>query len=626
MKKYTYKEFLEKTNSLFGNKYIYSYEGFEKRLTTGKIEYMCPKHGLVTQRLSVHLKGCGCNKCGNEEIGKKVSSTFEDFIKRAREIHGDKYIYDEDSYSKNTSPVKIFCKIHNFWFEQLPCNHFKGCGCPKCGGNYRISSEEYVESLKKKYPLSNISFEKVKYVNNHKPINLVCPVHGDFEITPITIEKNLECPECQKIRLHDKYAKTTEEFINQAKKIHGDKFIYSKTVYKTCKDKLTITCPSHGDFETLPITHLKGHGCPFCANEHLWDNRERLDTETYIKKAIEKHNGKYIYLKTNYTTAHNKVIITCPIHGDFEQDAYAHLNGQGCPICNRELTESIGEKQVRDFIRGICSSKVYSNSRKLLYPLELDVYIPSIKTAFEFDGLYWHSDAKIDSNYHLNKTNDCIKKGFNLYHIFSDEWEEKHEIVKSKIKSILGKTDKKIYARKCTIKEIDSKTLKDFLVSNHLQGNVNSSYRYGLFYNNELVSVMSFGLLRKSLGSKNDGKTYEMLRFCNKLNTSVVGGASKLLKHFIKEVSPKRIISYADRRWSTGDLYMKLGFVHIRDSKPNYYYLVNHNSRRENRFKYRKDILVKQGFDPNKSEKQIMQERGIHRIYDCGSMVFEMNL
>src|SRR5574344_17128 len=172
------------------------------------------------------------------------------------------------------------------------------------------------------------------------------------------------------------------------------------------------------------------------------------------------------------------------------------------------------------------------------------------------------------------------------------------------------------------VREISQREAKEFLTNNHIQGNVNSSIRYGLFYNGELVSVMTFGKLRKNLGSTSEEGHYELVRFCNKLHCNVIGGASKLLHHFIREFNPKRIISYADKRWSNGEMYVKLGFEHLRDSKPSYFYSL-HGKTRENRFKYRKDILVSEGYDKNKSESQIMRERGYSRIYDCGCMVFE---
>jgi len=133
---------------------------------------------------------------------------------------------------------------------------------------------------------------------------------------------------------------------------------------------------------------------------------------------------------------------------------------------------------------------------------------------------------------------------------------------------------------------------------------------------------MTFGSKRMVLGSKRNDNTYELLRFCNKLNTSVIGGASKLLKYFIKTYQPKEIISYADRRWSNGNLYNNLDFKFSHNSNPNYYYVIN--NKREYRFKYRKDVLIKNGYDKAKSEHQIMLEIGIYRIYDCGAICYKL--
>jgi hypothetical protein len=188
----------------------------------------------------------------------------------------------------------------------------------------------------------------------------------------------------------------------------------------------------------------------------------------------------------------------------------------------------------------------------------------------------------------------------------------------------LGLTQTRIFARKCEIKYVDTKTKTQFLIENHIQGPVGSKFNLGLYYNSELVSIMTFGKKRLNLGfkqSKND--EYELLRFCNKLNHIVVGGASKLLKKFISDQSPKEIISYADKRWSDGNLYKKLGFSFVKETVPNYYYIVS--KKRESRFKYRKDVLVSLGFDKNKSESEIMEERGIRKIYDCGNLLFKMS-
>lgn len=281
-----------------------------------------------------------------------------------------------------------------------------------------------------------------------------------------------------------------------------------------------------------------------------------------------------------------------------------------------------GEKTLCSFLEDL-NVQFINNERITIYPQELDIYIPEKKVAIEYDGLYWHNELKKDKDYHLNKTLECEKNGIRLIHIFEDEWIHKKDIVKSRLKSIFGIVNNKIYARKCTIKDVSFNESKTFLEENHIQGNCVSRYRYGLYYNNELVSLMTFGENRKKLGSKSEEEHYELLRFCNKLNTLVIGGASKLLNYFIKTHKPKEIISYCDKRWSVGNMYEKLGFKLVSISKPNYFYIIN--GKRENIFKYRKSELIKQGFDKNKTEHEIMLERGIYRIYDCGTILYKLN-
>jgi hypothetical protein len=295
------------------------------------------------------------------------------------------------------------------------------------------------------------------------------------------------------------------------------------------------------------------------------------------------------------------------------------------PICkncfNLKNNISYPETEISDYIKSF-NINVIENDRKKLNGLELDLLIPEYNLAIEFNGLYWHSEIYKDKNYHLNKTQQCEAKKIKLIHIFEDEWLFKKDIVKSRLINILGLTPNKIYARKTIIKEISPKESKEFLDFNHIQGNVNAKIKLGLYYDNELVSIMTFGKGRIIMGGNSN--QYELLRFCNKLNTTVIGGADKLLKYFIKTYQPKEIISYADRRWSQGDLYEKLGFNFIHNSKPNYFY-INQNIR-EYRFKYRKNILVKEGYDINKTERDIMLERKIYRIYDCGAKLYKLNL
>ena len=331
------------------------------------------------------------------------------------------------------------------------------------------------------------------------------------------------------------------------------------------------------------------------------------------------NNEYYIY---NYCNKHH----VFQISPNLLHQRWFKYNKNICTICNPiNKHVSIKENEIRNFIENelnIKTQKIRINNK------EIDIYLPDNKLGIEFNGLYWHSDFFKDKNYHFDKTELCEKNDIQLLHVFEDEWIYKKEIVKSIVKSKLGIIENKIFGRKTEIKEInDNKLIRKFLEVNHIQGFVGSSVKLGLFYENELVSIMTFGKKRIAMGNKRhiEGE-YEMLRFCNKLNTTIIGGASKLLKYFIKNYQPKSIISFADRRYSQGKLYEKLGFKFIGNTKPNYWYFNKNDLIRYHRFGFRKDVLVKEGYTSNKTEKKIMNERDYYCIYDCGNIKFELTI
>jgi hypothetical protein len=301
-----------------------------------------------------------------------------------------------------------------------------------------------------------------------------------------------------------------------------------------------------------------------------------------------------------------------------------NITDNPCTKCHPiKQGKSINEDKLREFITSL-NIEISPNNREIIKPSELDIYIPSHNVAIEYNGIYWHSSKYVNKYYHLNKTELCNNEGIKLIHIFEDEWLYKEDIVKSRIKNILGITENKIYARKCEIKLVNIKDKTKFLNENHIQGCVGSIVNLGLYYQNELISIMTFSKKRVILKHKDELDKYELIRFCNKLDTSVVGGASKLLKYFIKNYSPKEIISYADRRWSTGNLYDKLGFKFDNYSTPNFYYVIN--NKREHRIKYQKHKLIEMGYDKNKTADKIMLENNIHKIYDCGTIRYTLKI
>ncbi len=289
----------------------------------------------------------------------------------------------------------------------------------------------------------------------------------------------------------------------------------------------------------------------------------------------------------------------------------------------RYTNNSFVEQQITEFVRSFYTNTIIENDRIVIKPLELDIVLPDLKIAIEVDGIYWHSELNgKDRHYHINKTNECEANNYHLIHIFETDWFNNREIVESRLRHILHNSAKIVYARKCQIVELTREVVSLFQNTTHLQGFANYSIGYGLMYEDKLVSCMTFG---KSRFNKN--VEYELLRYSSTLNTNVIGGASKLFKHFIKQYSPKSIISYSDRRFSQGNLYQQLGFKFLHNSSPNYFYFKSDDvypptlfSRQH--FQKHKLPNLLETFSITMTEWDNMVENGYDRIWDCGNGVW----
>ncbi len=247
----------------------------------------------------------------------------------------------------------------------------------------------------------------------------------------------------------------------------------------------------------------------------------------------------------------------------------AHITDGALPLCHKcypRMSSGISRMEQELFETINCKNKIQSN-KTILNGKELDIYMPDNNLAIEFNGMYWHSESNgKGENYHLNKTMKCAEKGIQLIHIFESEWLEKKNIVLSIIHAKLNIFSNRLYARECVVKEIDSQSKNLFLEENHLQGADDSSVYLGLFYNYELVSVMTF-----SNNKSSEPHQYVMNRFCSKINNQIIGGFSKMLSFFIKHFNPTIIISYIDRRYSVGLVYEKNGFKKEKVLSPNFF-------------------------------------------------------
>lgn len=456
----------------------------------------------------------------------------------------------------------------------------------------------------------------------------------------IQSNKNI-CTICNPVLHRPKRVFNDIDFIKKSHEIHKDSFEYLSE-YKNSHTKIKIKCNKCSNiFLQLPYAHLQRQGCPKCSKnvsykEILWLDQIGIDESKRQKKLFI--NDKYF----NVDAYDDKSNTIYEFYGDYWHGNPKVFKGEEI---NKTLNKTFGEIYKSTIEReNILLSNGYnlktiwekdfndSNKKKDLVQIELfksfldtfysgkislnknEFLLDDKKICFRFNSL-----SSYNSKYQLsNKFEEYLNNGIHLVNIWEDDWIYKRDIIKSRILNLIGKS-KIIYGRKCVIKEVSYYECKKFLIENHIQGYTISKYNIGLFYNGVLVSLMTFGRLRISLGQKHKDGSYELLRFCNLLNHSVIGGASKLFKYFLNNYTPSEVISYADRCWSKGELYLKLNFKLESVSGPNYCYVIN--GRRSNRFNWRKSQLIKLGYDKEKSESEIMRGVG-KRIYDAGNLKF----
>jgi hypothetical protein len=469
---------------------------------------------------------------------------------------------------------------------EVPIKSNRYCLCDECKSN-KIELDivnRRKETCIKKYgvdnPQKNKDIREKTKETNIKRYGTTCNLHNDKCIEKI-----------KKTRLK----KYNEEHHMRSENI-------KKKIRQTCLKKYGVENP-------LLVKEIREK----CLETYL---------QNYSKNLLNNLSLLNLELINNYNLNNREILkfkcLKC--HNIFDTCWFNIQQGYLCPICfPREYKKSLLEKELADFIKSL-NLEILENSKEIIIPYELDIFIPSKNIAIEFNGLYWHSE-KINDNpyYHFNKLKLCQEKGIRLIQIFEDEWLFKKNIVKSRLKQILKISDnQKIHTRKCIIKEIDSKLKNEFLETYHIQGKDNSNIKLGAFYNNELVSVMTFSHGNISKGSKLEEDVWELNRFCSNSNYHIPGIASKLLSYFKRNYFWNEIFSYSDLRWSEGNVYYKLGFELSHISKPNYWYVKG--LKRIHRFNLRK----KENDPKNISERILRLKEGYYRIWDCGNIKFNI--
>jgi len=382
--------------------------------------------------------------------------------------------------------------------------------------------------------------------------------------------------------------------------------------------------------EKIKKTNLEKYGTVSTSQKHI-KNYHLYNDKEFIEKEFIK-NGFFLidYFESFFNVK--------------EKAAYSKLKELGIEYVHKKSSSSY-EEELIIFLKEIDPDvKILRNNTEIISPYEIDIFLPDYDFGIEFHGIYWHSINKRNYNdkklikklktNHQKKALESIKKDILLFQIFENEWIYKKELWKSMIKAAMNKIKNRIYARKCKIKEISFKEVKEFLEENHMQSYSTSKFNFALEYNNEIVSVMTFSKSRFS--KKHD---FELHRFCNKKDYIVVGAAGKLLNHFIKNnmTTGQILSSYANLRWSNGNLYRKLGFDQKTISKPNYFYFKNKDSKMIPRVTFQKHKLLKmiekkemkipENISPSSmTETEIAIYNNYNIIYDAGNMLFEMRI
>lgn len=325
--------------------------------------------------------------------------TKDEFISKAKNIHGDKYDYSLVKYVNMQTKVSIICPIHG-QFEQTPAKHLLGRGCRKCAGNEKLTKDEFISKAKNVHG-EKYNYDIVNYINAKTKVDIICPTHGVFSQIPDLHLSGKGCPKCG-----GKFCQTQDEFISRAKLIHGDKYDYSKVKYIRSYKKVDIICPIHGLFSQTPNNHLHGYGCLMCSNTH------KSSTKEFISKAKEIHGDKYDYSKVEYVSSQKPVIIICKEHGEFEQKPIHHLQKCGCPNCNKSKSES----EIKLFLEQ--NHIKYVEQKKFSWlkskrNMSLDFFLPYYNIAIECQGRQHflsidHFGGENSLQYIIN--HDAIKK------------------------------------------------------------------------------------------------------------------------------------------------------------------------------------------------------------------------
>jgi hypothetical protein len=572
--------------------------------------------------MGIQCKICKNNFAGLRFLAIHLNNKHKDInLKR----YYDEYININEQFTK--------CICGNFViFKNLSDGYRQNCGNKGCINKLKLIKSEktclerhgvknYAQCKEYREKVEKTNLEKRGYKHHlSDPTTIKKREDKLFKDKGVTNVRQLES-------VKEKSKKTLIERLG-VDNCQKSSIIREKTK-KTNLKKYGNTCSLRGEEQQkiTKKTNFDKYGNEIYQRSDAYKRKKQTDLMNRLLNT-NRLNGKVIPLFNEFTNSKDKNLLwECTQCGEKINDSISNGHTPRCLKCDPYLNgTSKVEIDVANFLEQhtkIERNKKFSGIKnKTGTDYELDIFIPEYNIGVELDGLFHHSELSGDKNknYHLNKTNYFKELHIQVIHIFDSEWYDNEKIIQSILLSKLHKNTKIIYARKCILKEVSQKESTLFLDKNHIQSFIYSSIRIGLYYNDELISLMTFNKSRF-----NKQYEYELSRFCAKLNTSVIGGFNKLLQYFVKNYSSS-IISYADLRFSNGDIYIKNNFTLLKQTPPNYFYIKNRRIV-GSRIQFQKHKLSKilSIFDVNLTEWENMQLNGYDRIFDCGNLVFIYN-
>ena len=464
---------------------------------------------------------------------------------------------------------------------------------------------------------------QVDYINNLIPVTILCRKHGPFQQRPAHHMDGHGCPRCKADLTSQRCRDDQAAFLAKAQAVHGARYDYSRAVYQRANRPVEIVCREHGPFWQLANAHLSaGAGCPRCAGK----NRT---TALFIAEARAVHGTRYGYAKTDYRHIKDKLTITCPVHGDFDQTAEAHLVGRGCRFCWYEATASQGEREVAAWVESLGLTPLRNRRDVLEQAFEIDLYLPALQVGIEYNGSYWHSD-RYDKNTRVHEFKHRLARqaGIRLITVWDFDWRHRPEVVKRHLLRALGHAScPRIGARTCQVVTLSAADANQLYTHHHLQGPVRGGVLHlGLLRQGTPVAAMSFTQGATRRGRAEEGE-WELARYATA--ATIPGGASRLFAAFCARMQPRLIWSFSDHQHFAGQLYPTLGFTHDGDLPADYRVVHPSSLRTWHKSLWQRrsiptrlsELKRQETFDPAtdpRTEKEMQDLVNVLRVWDAG--------